>query len=151
MIFRVALFAAAASLAAYIPYKYATQLHAITGFYAFLFPLSGVLALAGLALAVKPGAACSCSAVVRAGAGSIAVLWMATGLLCVPTLAATIRGSVWGGAFAAIHMTTQHVFLSLAILAFAFAPYWMARLVGGTSPTGRTPISVELGGAGAAG
>ena len=54
-IFRVALFAAALSLAAYIPYKYATQLHAITGLYAFLFPLASVLAAAGMLLAMKPG------------------------------------------------------------------------------------------------
>ena len=52
--FRIALFAAAASLAAYIPYKYATQLHAIQGLYAFLFPLSAILAAAGIALAVRP-------------------------------------------------------------------------------------------------
>ena len=46
-LFRIALFAAAARLAACIPYKYATQLHAVDGLCAFLFPLS---ALRGQAL-----------------------------------------------------------------------------------------------------
>ena len=50
-IFRTALFASAASLAIYIGYKYATQLHTLEGFYAFLFPLSSVLAVAGMVLA----------------------------------------------------------------------------------------------------
>ena len=63
MLFRAALFAAAASLAAYIAYKFATQLHAIDGLYAFLFPLSSLLAAAGIILAVKPRKACECGPV----------------------------------------------------------------------------------------
>ena len=66
--FRIALFVAAASLALYIPYKYATELHAISGLYAYLFPLSGVLAVFGMILAVRPQSACDCSTGVRAGA-----------------------------------------------------------------------------------
>jgi hypothetical protein len=130
LIFRVALFAAAASLAAYIPFKYATQLHTIQGIYAFLFPLSGLLALTGMALAVKPSVGCKLGVSARAALGSVAALWMATGLLCVSSLAAMFPISIWGGAIAVFHMTVQHVFLSAAILAFAFAPSWMARKLG---------------------
>ena len=130
LIFRIALFAAAASLAAYIPFKYATQLHTIQGIYAFLFPLSGILALSGMVLAIKPGIGSNFGIGVRAGAGSVAALWMATGLLCVSSLAAMFPISIWGGAIAVFHMTAQHVFLSAAILAFAFAPAWMARKLG---------------------
>jgi len=130
LIFRIALFTAAASLAAYIPFKYATQLNTIEGFYAFLFPLSGILALVGMGLAIKPRLGCDCGFGLRSGVGAVALLWLATGVLCVPTLVAMIPESPWGGAIAAFHMIAQHIFLSFAILAFAFAPNWMARKLG---------------------
>lgn len=140
MLFRVALFVAAATLALYIPFKYATQLNAITGLYAFLFPLSGILALTGMLIAVKPRVGCSCgdldtqtSVMVRSGVGAIAVLWMLNGALCVPTLAAMFKHSVWGASFAIAHMAIQHVFLSSAILLFALAPDWMAQKLGLTA------------------
>lgn len=133
--FRVALFAAAASLAAYIPFKYATQLHAISGLYALLFPLSAILALAGMVVAWKPKAACDCSMPVRAGVGAVSVLWLVTGLLCVKTLADGIDDHPVRGTFAMFHMVTQHVFLSLGVLAFALMPERMARAAGaGTFP-----------------
>lgn len=129
-IFRVALFAAAASLAFYIPFKYATQLHAISGLYAFLFPLSGVLAAAGMILALKPRTACDCNVPMRAGVGALSVLWLATGLLCVKTLTDGIVDNPTRGTFAMFHMLVQHVFLSLSLLAFAFMPARMARVLG---------------------
>ncbi len=129
-ILRTGLFLIAASLAIYIAYKYATQLHAIAGFYAFLFPLSGVLALAGMVLAVKPQAACDCSGSMRGGAGIIAAGWMATGLMCIPSLTETVRVMPLGGAFAMFHMLTQHVVLPMAILAFALSPHRTARIFG---------------------
>lgn len=125
--FRVALFAAAASLAFYIPFKYATQFHAISGLYAFLFPLSAVLALAGIIVSLKPKAACDCSVPVRASVGAVSVLWMVTGLLCVKTLADGIAENPQRGTFAMFHMLAQHVFLSLSLLAFALVPERMAR------------------------
>lgn len=133
LIFRIALFAAALSLAAYIPYKYATQLHAVTGLYAFLFPLSGVLAAAGIVLALRPRAACDCSPVVRAGMGVLAGAWMATGVLCVPSLVEMIASSPAGGLFATFHMLAQHVFLSISILAFAAVPQKMAGKLGASA------------------
>ncbi len=129
-VLRTGLFLIAASLAFYFPFKYATQLHAISGLYAFVFPFSAILALAGIALAVKPGAACNCSGSMRAGAGVIAASWMAIGLLCVPSLVEMARVSSFRGAFAMVHMLTQHVVLSAAILAFAYAPDRMASLFG---------------------
>ena len=125
-LFRVALFAAAASLAAYIPYRYATQLHAVSGLYAFLFPLSALLAAAGLILAVKPAKACDCGATLRTSVAALAGIWLATGLLCVGTLAQSILANPLHGSIASFHMLTQHVFLSLALIAFAWAPQSMA-------------------------
>lgn len=130
LLFRVVLFAAGASLAFYIPFKYATQLHAVTGIYAFLFPLSSLLAAAGMVLAVKPGTGCDCAAIVRVGGGGLAILWLATGLLCVPSLTETMLKTPAGGSIAAGHMLLQHVVLSLSVLAFAIAPYWMANKLG---------------------
>jgi len=129
LIFRIALFAAAASLAAYIPFKYATQFHAMQGFYAFMFPFSAVMALAGMALAVKPAAACSCNLGVsaRAALGSVSVLWLVTGLLCAPSLFAKFPISIGSGAFAVFHMTAQHIFLSATVFTFVVAPGWMAQ------------------------
>lgn len=133
-LFRVGLFAAAASLAGYIPYKYATQLHAIQGLYAFLFPLSAVLAVAGIVLALQPKKACDCSAGVRAGIGVLAGLWLVTGVMCVATLADAVAKNPGVGLFATFHMLAQHVFLSSAIIAFAVAPRTMANKLGGTMP-----------------
>lgn len=133
LVFRVLLFAAAASLAAYIPFKYATQLHAIAGMYAFLFPLSGLLAIAGMWLAVRPQSGCSCNIPVRGGMSALALLWMGTGLLCVPSLTMSVLENPGAGLFAAFHMVAQHVFLSLSLLAFALVPQRMVRLLG-TSP-----------------
>lgn len=134
-ILRAGLFLIAFSLALYIPYKYATQLHAITGLYAFLFPLSGLLALAGMVLSVKPQAACDCSGTMRAGGGVLAGLWMATGLMCIPSLTETVRAMPLGGSFAMFHMLTQHVVLPMAILAFAFLPGRTARILGASGPS----------------
>ncbi len=128
-VLRVGLFLIAASLALYIPFKYATQLHAISGFYAVLFPLSGVLALAGMVLAIKPQAACDCSTAMRGGAGVIAGGWLATGLMCIPSLTETVQVMPLGGGIAMVHMLAQHVVLSMAILAFAIAPGRTARIL----------------------
>ncbi len=131
--FRVALFASAAWLALYIPFKYATQLHAVGGLYGFVFPLSSALALAGMILAWKPNSACDCSVPIRAGVGAIAALWLVTGMLCVNSLADGIAQNPLRGTFAAFQMVAQHVFLALGLLAFAFMPVRMARVLGSTS------------------
>ena len=144
--FRVALFAAAASLVGYIGYKYATQLHAAQGFYGFLFPLSGVLAAAGILLAWQPRKACDCSVGVRAGIGLLAGLWMVAGLACAPALAEAVAKNPAGGLFATFQMFAQHVFLSSAVLAFALAPRTMARTLGMTVVPDSAPNADAAGG-----
>ena len=129
-LFRAALFAAAASLAAYIPYKYATQLHAVSGLYAFLFPLSALLAAAGMIVAVKPEKACDCGATMRTGVAALAGLWLVTGMLCVGSLAQSVLAHPLHGLIATFHMLAQHVFLSLSLIAFAWAPRRMASALG---------------------
>ncbi len=128
-LFRAALFAAAASLAAYIPYKYATQLLAITGFYAFLFPLSSLLAVAGMIFAVKPTKACDCGTTMRSGIAALSVLWLATGVMCVGTLTDAVIKDPLHGSIATFHMLAQHVFLSASLIAFAWLPTRMARVL----------------------
>jgi hypothetical protein len=136
-LFRVALFAAAASLAMYIPYKYATQLHAVEGFYALLFPLSALLAVVGMVVAVKPARARDCGVPMRSGVAALSVLWLATGLMCVGTLTAAVVEHPLHGSIAAFHMLAQHVFLSLALIAFALAPQRVARALGVATPAAR--------------
>ena len=133
LFFRITLLAAALTLMVFIPFKYATQLHTISGIYAFIFPLSSILALAGIALAFKPRMSCDCSKMTRFGFGGVAVVWLANGLLCVPSLENLIAQNPWGGTIATIHMSVQHIFLSLVIIAFAVVPYWMTRKFGGTT------------------
>lgn len=120
--FRFLLFAAAASLAAYIPFKYATQLHAIEGIYAFLFPLSSVVALAGLLLAFKPELGFNLPLWLRTATSAIAVGWIATGVICVPSLARTTLTAPFQGIFATFHMTAQHIFLSLSVTFMLLVP-----------------------------
>lgn len=140
-LFRTALFAAAASLAAYIPYKYATQLHAISGFYAFLFPLSSLLAVAGLIFAVKPTKACDCGVTMRSGIAALSVLWLATGLMCVGTLTDAVVKDPLHGSIATFHMVAQHVFLSASLIAFAWMPTRMARALAARWMSGATALA----------
>ena len=131
-LFRIGLLATAASLAGYIPYKYVTQLHSAQGLYGFMFPLSAVLAAAGIVLALRPTKGCDCSVGVRVGVGLLAGLWLVTGVVCVPALAESIAKHPVSGLFATFQMFAQHVFLSLAILAFAIAPRAMATRLSAT-------------------
>ncbi|MEO7244536.1 MAG: hypothetical protein ABIX12_05245 [Rubrivivax sp.] len=144
-LFRVALFAAAASLALYIPFKYATQLHAVTGFYAFIFPLSALLAAAGIVVALKPEKACDCGPAVRSGIAALSLLWLTTGMLCISALADAVASQPLRGSLATFQMAAQHIFLSLSLLAFAWRPRRMASAVGARAdspretPTGAAP------------
>ncbi len=140
-LFRAALFAAAASLAAYIPYKYATQLHAISGFYAFLFPLSSLLAVAGMLLAVKPAKACDCGVTMRSGIAALSVLWLATGVMCVGTLTDAVVKDPVHGSIATFHMVAQHVFLSISLIAFAWMPERMARALASREMSGSAALA----------
>lgn len=122
-IFRFLVLAAAASLAVYIPFKYATQLHAIEGIYAFLFPLSSLVALAGIGLAWKPETAFRAPLWIRAAVSVVAVGWIATGVLCIPSLTRTTMAAPLAGFIATFHMTAQHVFLSLSVTFMLLVPH----------------------------
>lgn len=134
LILRTVLLLSAATLAHYIPFKYVTQLHAVTGLYALLFPLSGLLAVGGMVLAVKPEVACDWSTATRFGGGGLAVLWMVTGLMCTASLTEMVKEMPLGGSIAMVHMLAKHVVLSMAILAFAIAPERTARMFGAPAP-----------------
>ena len=75
----------------------------------------------------------------------MAALWMVTGVICVPSLAEGVINSPLGGMFATFHMLVQHVFLSLSVLAFAFAPRAMARMMGVPVPIRVAPDASESG------
>jgi len=123
VLFKAALLVSAVSLLVYIPYKYVTHLHAIKGLYAFMFPLSSVVALAGIALALIPQRVLQLPFYVRAGIGSIATVWMITGLLCIPALVGQTLTAPASGLFATFQMFAQHVFLSLSVVALVLAPH----------------------------
>ena len=144
-IFRAALFAAAASLAAYIGYKYATQLHAVQGLYAFLFPWSTLLATAGIVFAVKPQKACECGATMRSGIAALSLLWLAAGLMCIGALADAVVAHPLRGSIATFQMLAQHVFLSLALIAFAAMPGRVARFGLAGAPPRRTVAGAAAG------
>ena len=137
---RVSLFVAAASLAVYIPYKYATQLHAVQGFYAFLFPLSALLAVAGMIVAVKPASACDCGTTLRTGVGALSVLWLATGVMCVGSLTEAVIEHPLHGSIASFHMLAQHVFLSIMLIAVALNPKRMASVFGASADERHRPV-----------
>lgn len=122
MIFKAALLASAVSLLAYIPYKYATHLHAINGLYAFVLPWSSIVAMAGVGLALFPNRVLRLPLPVRAGIGSIALVWMITGLLCVPMLVGRIIAAPASGVAATFQMLAQHVFLSLSVAGLLLSP-----------------------------
>ena len=129
-VLRIAIFAAAVSLLAYVPYKYLTQLHALRGLYAFLFPLSSFVAIAGIGIAIDSRIVLKLPWLARAGIGSIATLWLVTGILCVPSLVETALTSPATGLFAMFHMAAQHVFLSLAVVATLLTPQAAKRWLG---------------------
>lgn len=120
--FRLLLMLAGVSLAAYIPYKYATQLHATEGLYAFLFPFSSLLAMTGMALAIRPELAFRIPLFGRPVIAALAAGWMATGMSCVKALAIQVLASPGPGLFASFQMVAQHIFLSLAVAAIVLVP-----------------------------
>lgn len=145
---RLVLLAAAVSLACYIPYKYATDPPSFRGLYGYLFPLSGLIALAGLALSVKPGLVFRMPLVARVVVAALGAAWMATGLLCLSMLTAMTARMPLAGGFATFHMLVQHVFLALAVGGFALAPGALYRLFGfdpapAPKQAGRLPLPAE--------
>lgn len=135
---RWALLAAGVSLAFYLPYRYAVRPPVTPGLYSFLFPLSAVLAAAGVALAWRPGIVLRLPYAIRAAIGAVALLWFVAGMVCVPSLGLKIVASPIAGLFATFQMVVQHVFLSAAVGAFALRPHETFERLGLAAPSART-------------
>jgi hypothetical protein len=134
-IFRGLLFLAGFSLVGYVAYRYTLFSPPDHGsLYGKIFPLSLVLAVVGMMLAVRPHLLNR----VRGHAGlplrsALTVfggVWMATGLMCAQSLAAGMAEAPLGGTVDMIHMLSQHVFLPIAVVALAWAPARVARWLG---------------------
>src|SRR5262249_28652880 len=121
-VFRIALAAAAVSQLIYIPYRYATLPPTIDGPSGILSPFSTVLAGLGIALALGPERSVRMPALARLGVGCLAGAWLLVGLVCVPSLVASVLQSPGRGLFATFQMLAQHVFLSTAVTALTCAP-----------------------------
>lgn len=132
--FRWALFAAGLSLALYLPYRYATNPPTMPGLYAFLFPLSSILAGAGMVLALRPGFSSLLNTFVRAGIAAVAVLWLVAGMACIPSLGFKILSAPAAGLLATFQMFVQHVFLPGFVGAFALKPLDTCAWFGLTAP-----------------
>lgn len=143
--FRILLLAAAVSLAIYIPFKYATQLHAIEGIYAFLFPFSSLVALTGIVLALRPDLAFNTPRVLSSAVGAISAMWIATGVVCIPSLMQTTLSTPMLGAFATFHMLGQHVFLSLGVIFLLLAPGFVYRIFGRPLPVAPESLKEPAG------
>lgn len=126
-ILRALLLLAGVSLVAYMPYKAITQYDALQQIYGPWFLQGGVVAVAALLFFWRPGVAAGTPMVLRLAVGAAALLWLRTGLACTPGLVKQITESIPAGGFAWFHMTAQHIFLSLGVLAFAVAPRAIAR------------------------
>lgn len=149
-LFRLALGAAAISLVAYVPYRYAVRpprLHGIMmSGYTILFPLAAILAIAALVVAARPA---TVEALGRAPAGLRAALavfglaWLVVGMACTPRMAmrAGAEPLVWG--IAILQMTAQHVLLGLAAAAAAWRPDAVAALLLGHPPAGVRAVEDE--------
>lgn len=134
---RVAVAATALSLWVYVPYRYVTRPPHFEGVlgstYAVLFPLAGLLAMAGLVAAWRPellakldhGAA----GLPRRVLGAYGGAWLLMGLMCLSWLSALAAAEPLRGAFAFVHMTAQHVFLGLSAVGAAWRPELAAAIL----------------------
>lgn len=139
-LFRLALFAAAASLAAYIPYRYAMQSHAAGSLYGWLFPWSSLLAIAGMVFALRPRMACDCGVITRVGLGGLAIGWMAAGMLCTEPLLRAIVNHPAAGLAATFQMSAQHLFLSASVFALVAYPARVTAWLTGQARAGVNPL-----------
>ena len=129
-VLRALLVLAGLSLMAYMPLKALTQYDKLSDIYGPWFLQGMVVAVAGTLFAYRPGFAARLPLVVRAAVAVSALLWLRTGLACTPHLITTIQASLGPGLVAWFHMSTQHVFLSLGVVAFAIVPKALAERMG---------------------
>lgn len=153
LLLRIVLGLTAVSLLAYVPYRYAVRPPGWEGvlgtLYALLFPIAALLAVAGLAAAVRPsvlrrlrGSGGAREAALRTGIGVYAGLWVLMGLMCVPSLSALAETAPVKGLFSTVHMTAQHVFLGFAAVATTWRPAAAEALLRGEAP-GEEPAGEE--------
>ncbi len=135
-VFRAVILVAAVSLGGYIAFKTATRPHAFTGLYAVLFPLSIIVTVAGVALAIDPALGFRAPLWTRAAVGVAAAGWLANGVLCVPSLTQATLSAPLAGLFATGHMLLQHVVLTIGVAALALAPRAVYRWFGLETPAG---------------
>lgn len=132
---RALLFLAGLTLVGYVTYRYSLAQppdHGST--YGKIFPLSLLLALAAISLAVSPhllervpghpGMAC------RGALTAFSGTWMATGLACTRSLAAGVTEAPLAGTLDLVHMVSGHVFLPTAVVALAWSATRVARWLG---------------------
>jgi len=119
---RAVLLLSGLSLAAYMPWKAATQFESLRSIYGPWFLQGAVVAAAGVLLMIRPVTGLRLPLILRLGVGVAAVLWMRTGLLCTPSLIDTITASPAAGLFATFHMFVQHILLSVGVLLVATVP-----------------------------
>lgn len=133
--FRVLLFFAGISLVGYVGYRYSfVQPPEHGSVYGTIFPLSLVLAVVGMVLAIQPDAlarvAGQTGTAVRSGLTGYGAVWMATGLMCARSLVGGVVEAPLGGSIDMLHMLLQHVFLPVSVMALAWSPGRLARLLG---------------------
>lgn len=148
MTFRAVLLLSGLSLVGYVAYRYTLfQPPSAGSLYGTIFPLSLLLAGAGIVLAVRPDTLDQLRGprgfAVRGGLTAFGAVWMATGAMCVASFARAIPEAPLGGTIDMVHMLSDHVVLPLGIAALAWAPARVARwlgarpaeLAGGVEPT----------------
>ncbi len=144
-LFRIALFTAGLSLAAYIPYRFVMQSHASGELYGLLFPWAMLLAIAGMAFALRPRMACDCSTPTRIGLGGLSIGWIAAGMLCAKGLTMAITSQPLLGLSATFQMSAQHLFLSASVLALMVDPVGMASWMSRGTATSASRLSTATG------
>lgn len=137
----------AVSLVVYVPYRYAVRPPGFDGFlgsvYALLFPLSLLLAVGALWAAWRPESLAGLSdgsSGRRWAPGVYGGLWVAMGLMCVPSLTALAEVSPVKGLFSTIHMSAQHVFLGFGAMIASWKPEFVRDLLTGTETRAETAV-----------
>lgn len=134
-LFRALLFLSGLTLVSYVAYRYSLAQPPDHGsLYGKVFPLSLLLALLGMGLAVSPHlldrvrghAGMACRGALTAFSGA----WMVTGLACTRSLAAGVAEAPLRGTFDLLHMVSGHVYLPLGVVALAWGSARVAQWMG---------------------
>lgn len=115
------------SLVGYIGYRYTMATAPDHGtVYGKIFPLSALLAGFAILLAVEPGAMRGIDGtrgkVLRAGLTLLGGVWMATGVMCVQSLASGMLAAPFSGTLDMLHMVSDHIVLPIGLAIVAWTP-----------------------------